>query len=622
MANLFTGAPNSKLTTTKKTDCHSMLELIAQGKSVDSRWRRQLPEQAIEIGRATHSYRVPWDGQVSRRHAILKLESTGVRVEKVATAANPIFFNGNEVESFLLSPGEHFVIGQTTFSLTADKAFVTMDAPNPISQRTFSPELLKQVPYRNADRRIEILNQLPEIISSAGDVEELLIRIVNTLFAGVPTSSTIGIVELQDSDASADSPDSIRVIQWDRRGLDGGDFQPSERLIRQSIELNETTLHIWNQKRRAQTQYTLDYQNDWAFACPIISQASPSWAIYVAGSNHSGDSTIDAGAGESDVQDDVKFCELVGTTLKNLLLVKQLERQQSSLRSFFSPIVMDAIAGCDPEEVLAPRKCDVSVLFCDLRGFSRTSEAMADNLLELLARVSDSLGIMTHKILQTGGVIGDFHGDSAMGFWGWPIEPTKNFENGLAAITAAVEIQAAVAEQLRKTPSLQNFQIGLGIASGEAVAGKIGTRDQVKVTAFGPVVNLASRLEGMSKYFGSCILADGETVERYNSAIEISGEQTPARPHPSLRRLGRFQPFGLAGAFDVYQIAGQAIASGQTLGYEKALQSFESGDWESAKEALASLSTEDAAVGFLSNYIVDKVRPTSGFDGAIQMVAK
>ena len=600
-----------------------MLELIAQGKSVDSRWRRQLPEQAIEIGRATNSYRVPWDSQVSRRHAVLKPESNGVRVEKLAAAANPVFFNGNEVDSFLLMPGQHFVIGQTTFSLTADKAFVSMDAPSPISQRTFSPELLKQVPYRNADRRIEILNRLPEVISSAGDVEELLIRMVNTLLAGVLTSSTVGIVQLQDPDANEESTDSIRVIQWDRRGLDGGDFQPSERLIRQSIELNETTLHIWNQRKRTETQYTFDYQNDWAFACPIVSEASPGWAIYVAGSNLSGDSTVDAGSGEPDVQDDVKFCELVGTTLKNLLLVKQLERQQSSLRSFFSPIVMDAIAGRDPEEVLAPRKCDVSVLFCDLRGFSRTSEAMADNLLELLARVSDSLGIMTHKILKTGGVIGDFHGDSAMGFWGWPIEPTENFENGLAAITAAVEIQAAVAEQLRTTPSLQNFQIGLGIASGEAVAGKIGTLDQVKVTAFGPVVNLASRLEGMSKYFGSCILADGETVQRYNSAIENSADETPASQHSIPRRLGKFQPFGLERVLDVYQIVGHgAVSSEATEGYENALQSFESGDWESAKKQLDALDAQDVAVGFLSSYVSDQASPASDFQGVIRMAAK
>ena len=610
-----------------------MLELIAQGKSADSRWRRQLPQQVVEVGRATKSYRVPWDSQVSRRHVILTPEQNGVRVEKIPEASNPVFFHGNQADSFVMMPGEHFVIGQTTFSLTADKAVVTLDAPSPISQRTFSPEMLKQVPYRNADRRIEILNQLPEVISTAGDVKELLIRMVNTLLAGVPTSSTIGIVELQRDKApssaarkpSGDSRDSIRVIQWDRRGLDSGDFQPSERLIRQAIELNETTLHIWNQRKRSQPEYTFDYENDWAFACPIDSEASPGWAIYVAGSNFSGDSTIETGTDQADVQDDVKFCELVGTTLKNLLLVKQLERQQSSLSSFFSPVVMDAIGGSDPDEVLAPRKCDVSVLFCDLRGFSRTSEAMSDNLLELLARVSDSLGIMTHKILQTGGVIGDFHGDSAMGFWGWPIEPEQNSDNAAAAIMAAVEIQAAVAQQ-RSTPSLQNFQIGLGIASGQAVAGKIGTQDQVKVTAFGPVVNLAARLEGMSKHFGSCILADGATIERYKSSLTTSSDGSAA----NARRLGKFQPFGLEGAFDVYQVIGnegrtegQSELSAESLdGYQQALRDFEAGDWESAKQRLDSLSGQDAAASFLSGYIADQQQPASDFQGIIRMQAK
>ena len=606
-----------------------MLELIAQGKSANSRWRRRLPEQAIEVGRTTKSHRVPWDVQVSRRHVILKPDDIGVRVEKIPEASNPVFFDGKEVDSFLLKPGEHFVIGQTTFSLTDAKAFVTMDAPSPISQRTFSPELLRQVPYRNADRRIEILNQLPEVISSAGDVGELLIRMVTTLLAGIPTSSTIGIVELQnDGEVSQAASDPIRVIRWDRRGLDSGDFQPSERLIRQAIELNETTLHVWNQRKRNATEYTFDYQNDWAFACPINSDATRGWAIYVAGSNLSGDSTIDAGSGQADVQDDVKFCELVGTTLKNLLLVKQLERQQSSLSSFFSPVVMNAIAGSDPEQVLAPRKCDVSVLFCDLRGFSRTSEAMSDNLLELLARVSDSLGIMTHKILQTGGVIGDFHGDSAMGFWGWPIEPQQNSANARAAIMAAVEIQAAVAQQQTSTPSLANFQVGLGIASGQAVAGKIGTRDQVKVTAFGPVVNLAARLEGMSKHFGSCILADGVTIERFNASGEIDSDMTS---HAYTRRLGKFRPFGLEGSFDVYQVLGQpngqdarqSSVSPESLdGYQKALQHFEAGDWELARTQLDSHSGQDIASDFLSNYIAENQQPPKDFQGIIHMQVK
>jgi len=452
-----------------------MLELIAQGNTIDARWRRQLPTQPVEVGRATSTYRVPWDSQVSRRHVVLKPIAGGVRVEKIPEAANPVFFNGNQADSFVLKPGEHFVIGQTTFSLTADRALVSHDAPSPISQRTFTHEFLDQVPYQDAGRRIEVLTRIPEVISTAGNEEDLLIRMINTLMAGIAMASTIGIVQLHESeneDDANETPDTetaIRVVQWDRRGLDGGDFQPSERLIRQAIEADQTTLHVFNQRQRSKTakaEYTFDYENDWAFACPINGEASPGWSIYVAGSNLAGGSSLDTGAGESELQDDVKFCELVGSTLKNLLLVKQLERQQSSLRSFFSPIVMDAISGRDPEEVLSPRKCDVSVLFCDLRGFSRKSEQMADNLLDLLERVSDSLGIMTRKILEHGGVIGDFHGDSAMGFWGWPIEPADQFENAQSAIVAALQIQQAVANQLKSTPSLENFQVGLGIASG------------------------------------------------------------------------------------------------------------------------------------------------------------
>ena len=88
-------------------------------------------------------------------------------------------------------------------------------------------------------------------------------------------------------------------------------------------------------------------------------------------------------------------------------------------------------SGRDAEEVLAPKECEVSVLFCDLRGFVTTSESMADELFSLLQRVSSSLDVMTGKILKHGGVIGDFHGDSAMGFWGWPMNKYENLDRGL-----------------------------------------------------------------------------------------------------------------------------------------------------------------------------------------------
>ncbi len=613
-----------------------MLELIAQGTNIESRWRRQLPDQTIELGRATETYKVPWDSQISRRHVKLLAAGNTVRVERLPGATNPVFYGGQERDLFEIAPGEHFVIGKTTFTLAADRAFVSLDVPNPISQKTYSPEFLRQVSYRDADRRIDVLNRIPEAISSAGNTEDLLIRMVNTLMAGIVSASTIGIVQLEnaamkapggfpkDSGSSESKKNSIEIIHWDRRGFDTGDFQPSETLIRQAIHANETILHIWHQPRRMSTEYTCDYENDWAFVSPISSDASPGWGIYVAGCNQGKNgSSLDSGSGQADLQGDIKFCELVGSTLRNLLLVRQLERQQSSLRAFFSPIVMEAFAGRDPEDVLSPRNCDVSVLFCDLRGFSRTSEQMADNLLELLARVSDALGITTSKILDFGGVIGDFHGDSAMGFWGWPLEPKQDFENAVAAVKAALEIQQLAATELRGKPSAQNsrvkhdFQFGMGIASGEAVAGKIGTRDQVKVTAFGPVVNTAARLEGMTRLLDCSILADIETIQRIE--LGFSGGDRPVT-----RRLGRFQPFGMKSSLDVFQVmpAG-AISCDELEAFDRALTLFQSGDWTRTNNELGLLAIGDSARQYLTSYMnMHQGSPPENWDGVIRMQGK
>ncbi|MFK7767363.1 MAG: adenylate/guanylate cyclase domain-containing protein [Mariniblastus sp.] len=595
-----------------------MLELIAQGPNLDSRWRRQLPNQTIELGRTTQSYRVPWDSQVSRCHVKLIVGENEVHVEKLPEAVNPVFYSGQQEDSFILRPGEHFVIGATTFTLAADRAFVSLDVPDPISQKTFSPEFLRKMPYRDADRRIDVLNRIPEVISSAGNVKDLLIGMVNTLMAGIAPASTIGIVRLESAD---DAGSGIGIVHWDRRGYGGGDFQPSESLIRLAIEREETTLHIWNQRKRGEKavpiDYTYDYENDWAFVSPISSLASPGWGIYVAGTNRMGGSSVDSGSGEADLQGDIKFCELVGATLKNLLTVKQLERQQASLRTFFSPIVMEAFVGRDADEVLAPRKCDVAVLFSDLRGFAKKSERMADNLLELLARVSDSLGIMTREILEHGGVIGDFHGDSAMGFWGWPLEPASETESAVAAVFAALEIQKKVETDLLENPSLGNFQIGLGLASGNAVAGKIGTRDQVKVTVFGPVVNLASRLEGMTRWLNSYILADAETVRRIKKGI-------PLERRPVTRCLGNFQPFGMESSFEVFQVFPcGAIPDTELQLFANALKCFQNGDWTAAIDHLSKLPEQDSGRQVLTNFMVQNSNSVPvDWRGVVQMKAK
>src|SRR4029453_6145394 len=178
---------------------------------------------------------------------------------------------------------------------------------------------------------------------------------------------------------------------------------------------------------------------DWAFCVPLTGGASAGWAIYVTGS-FAGDLPAEGQHDAESLRDDVKFAELTAATMSALRESHALARRQASLSQFFSPVVLAALTEHDGDDVLVPREADVTVLFCDLRGFTEQSERAASDLAELLARVSKALGVMTHHILEEGGVVGDFHGDAAMGFWGWPLPQPDAVER---ACRAALGIRAA-----------------------------------------------------------------------------------------------------------------------------------------------------------------------------------
>ena len=157
-----------------------MPDLIAQGSEAQQCWRRSLPDgEPIVLGRLGGPWAVPWDPQVSRRHVELVWDGNRLEVARLADALNPLFLHGREVDRCTLAPGEHFVIGQTTFTLADQQANVTADVPDPMQQQSFSAQYLKQVQFRNPDHRIEVLSRLPDVISGATDDRELFVRLVN-----------------------------------------------------------------------------------------------------------------------------------------------------------------------------------------------------------------------------------------------------------------------------------------------------------------------------------------------------------------------------------------------------------------------------------------------------------
>ena len=119
-----------------------MPDLIAQGIEAQQRWRRPLPEgQEFVLGRVGGVWAVPWDHQVSRRHVGLAWDGRRLTVRRLPEAKNPVFLHGKDVDRFELSPGEHFVVGQTTFTLADQQVDVTVDQPAPVQQQSFSASI-------------------------------------------------------------------------------------------------------------------------------------------------------------------------------------------------------------------------------------------------------------------------------------------------------------------------------------------------------------------------------------------------------------------------------------------------------------------------------------------------
>lgn len=605
-----------------------MPDLIAQGQQPPHRWRRKLSSGTTQvIGRNAGPWSTPWDERISRRHVEALWQNGQLLVQVLPEARNPVFYRGLRSEMFAMSPGEHFVIGGTTFTLADERVNVSLDIPHPANERTFSIEELRHQPFRRADERVDVLSRLPDIIGGSASDAEMFVRLVNLLFTGIPRATAAAIVAIGDdprakppastaSTASAASTRPVDVLHWDRRILSGTEFRPSERLIRQAVASGQSVAHVWNAVHRA-GEFTLSEGVDWAFCTPLLGPACQGWALYVTG-GFAGDDPGDAEADPEMLRDDIKFTELTAATIASLRESRLLTRRQASLSQFFSPIVLEALAGQDPEVALMPREADVTVMFCDLRGFSRQSERSAGNLPELLERVSQALGVMTHHILDQGGVVGDFHGDSAMGFWGWPISQE---DAPLRACRAALGIRAEFAASAAQPQHrLANFQAGIGIASGRAVAGKIGTVDQVKVTVFGPVVNLASRLEGMTRQLRAPILLDPATAE----AIRQRLPATIAR----VRRLARVRPAGLDTPLDVSELLPPAaefpqLSDAHLAAYEAAVDALQAGDWPRAFQLLHQVPPDDVAKDFLTVFIAQHNRtPPSHWDGVIPLEHK
>ena len=590
------------------------VELVAVGPEPQHRARNPLPQgETLCLGRSPRTgLKVPWDGKISREHAELLWDGRTLTIRCLETARNPLMVAGRLERELQVAVGDVFHIGDTEFRVEGGKADDGAAGPAILQERTFAKEDLSRVAYGHADQRLEILSQLPQVIAASHSDEDFAAQLAGLLLKAIPRATATAVIAYPDGAVTETSEPSL--IRCDNRDDDQVRFRPSRRLVMAALAEGNSRLHIFKDTKQAAGEYTVSANLDWAFCTPVRADACPGWCLYVSGRSPSGTLLMS----EDDLKGDVRFAELLAQFVGATRQIRRLEQQQAGLSQFFSPTVMETLTGNQAQALLEPKECDITVLFCDVRGFSRKAEQAQHSLHELLGRVSKALGVMTRGIVRHEGVIADFQGDAALAFWGWPVPPE---EGPVAACRAALYIHS---EFLRATGDSENmladFRVGIGVAHGRAIAGKIGSAEQAKVGVFGPVVNLGSRLEGLTKHFRASILLDETTAEYVRANLPESEGRC--------RRLARIKPYGMETELTVSELlpafGGDCAVTNENIAdYETALQAVIDGQWARALEILSELPVRDRAKDFLMILIAQyNYEPPAGWTGTISMTGK
>lgn len=281
---------------------------------------------------------------------------------------------------------------------------------------------------------------------------------------------------------------------------------------------------------------------------------------------------------------------------------------------YVPPALIGEIARRPADFSLAGEARELTVLFCDVKGFTAIAETLApDVLAEML---NHYLTAMTDVLHHHGATIDKYIGDAVMAFWGAPFAQP---DHAARAVGCALAMQARM-QRVRKDCAARGWpelEIGIGIASGPVSVGNMGSRYRVAYTVIGDVVNLAARLEGLTRLYGVGVLvspatcaADGMTRFREIDHVRVKGKAAALRI---------YEPLAAGDGND-------AEINARLADHARGLAAYYAGDWHGADLCFAALATPDgpaaAPADWRSYYVMMRarmraLRPPRGWDGVV-----
>lgn len=253
---------------------------------------------------------------------------------------------------------------------------------------------------------------------------------------------------------------------------------------------------------------------------------------------------------------------------------------KNAFKQYLSPVVIDQLLQ-NPERLkLGGERKIISIFFSDLQGFTSISEDLDPETLTNL--LNDYLSEMTEIIQTEGGTVDKYEGDAIIAFWNAPLEVP---DHAIKVVRAALNCQAKLGElrPIFKKKINKDMYMRIGINTGPAVVGNMGSYTRFDYTMMGDAVNLASRLEELNKQFGTFTMISEYTHQLTGDAF-------------SVRELGRVAVVGRRKLVKVYEpmLIDEYIFRKETLDeFSKGLDHFYNRQFQKAQEIFISIQDED-----------------------------
>jgi adenylate cyclase len=266
--------------------------------------------------------------------------------------------------------------------------------------------------------------------------------------------------------------------------------------------------------------------------------------------------------------------EIEGQAIGYMLVLEDITREKrvrNTMSRYVAKEVVDRLIASG-EDFLQGHSYVATVLFSDIRRFTTIAESMSPQ--DTVTMLNDYFTRMVEIVFTHGGMLDKYIGDAIMAVFGTALSNSADADNALAVATEMI-VALRQFNDRRRQAGQDPIEIGVGISTGEVLAGSLGSRRRLEYTVIGDNVNLAARLESANKHFGTTVLLSGSTAEALKS-------------RPALRRLDLLQVKGKVRPTVVYESLAHHTPetfpklAAVVAAYEDGIDAYQRRDWDAA----------------------------------------